>query len=365
MHIAVLGAGLIGSAAARHLALAGAQVTLIGPPEPLDWGRHDGVFGSHYDEGRITRGLDAMPFWATVSRASMARYDEIAELSGIPFFSRVGGLMAGLDVSDAATGGVGVAFDRIAPIEARGHGYHLPKTVSVLHEPAAGHISPRRLVAAQQSICALLGVERREETVRHMSAGRVQTEHGTYQFDQVLWAAGGFGAPQLNLPLSVQARTVAFFEVSEEEAERRAGMPTLILEDGRVIDIYLLPPIRYPNKKWYFKIGGGPHDRALDTEAEMRAWYRSGGDAEAARQLAAIFRTLVPDAEILSEDMAPCVTTYTPDQLPAIGRLDAHTCVATAGNGRGAKCSDELGRLGAAAVLKEAEPGLDPCRFNV
>ena len=70
MRYAVLGSGLIGSAAARHLATLGHDVTLIGPGEPADWGAHGGVFASHYDEGRITRGIEFTPFWAEVSRAS-------------------------------------------------------------------------------------------------------------------------------------------------------------------------------------------------------------------------------------------------------------------------------------------------------
>ncbi|MEM6898141.1 MAG: hypothetical protein AAF576_12180, partial [Pseudomonadota bacterium] len=126
---------------------------------------------------------------------------------------------------------------------------------------------------------------------------------------------------------------------------------------------YLLPPIRYPDGRVYLKIGGGPMDRQLRTEAEMRAWYHSGGDAAAAKALSAIFHTLVPGVEVLSEHHKPCVTTYMPDNLPAIGRLSAHVAVATAGNGRGAKCSDELGRLGAMALLGEVDPALDPLRF--
>ncbi|MEM9855635.1 MAG: hypothetical protein AAF841_14485, partial [Pseudomonadota bacterium] len=192
----------------------------------------------------------------------------------------------------------------------------------------------------------------------------VKTDAGSFEFDQVIWAAGGFGAPHLKLPLRVEARTVALLEVSREEAARRANMPTLILADGRVIDIYLLPPIRYPDGKWYFKIGGGPHDRRLRTEAEMTAWYQSGGDHRAADSLTAIFQTLVPDAVVMGARMAPCVTTYTPDELPAIGRLDEVTCVATGGNGRGAKCSDELGRLGARALLGDIDASLGPERFN-
>ncbi len=49
--VAVIGKGLIGSAAARHLARQTAGVVLIGPDEPAVRADHRDVFGSHYDEG--------------------------------------------------------------------------------------------------------------------------------------------------------------------------------------------------------------------------------------------------------------------------------------------------------------------------
>lgn len=44
MVIAVIGKGMIGAAAARHLALMGEEVLLIGPDEPQDYASHPGVF---------------------------------------------------------------------------------------------------------------------------------------------------------------------------------------------------------------------------------------------------------------------------------------------------------------------------------
>ncbi len=66
MRIAVIGRGLWGAAATRHLAMAGADVTLIGPSEPDDKHAHTGVFGSHYDEGRITRKNALDEYWIGV-----------------------------------------------------------------------------------------------------------------------------------------------------------------------------------------------------------------------------------------------------------------------------------------------------------
>ena len=67
---AVIGGGLFGSAAARHLVSDGHDVVLLAPPEPADRSEHDGVFASHYDEARITRVLDSDPLWSDLARAS-------------------------------------------------------------------------------------------------------------------------------------------------------------------------------------------------------------------------------------------------------------------------------------------------------
>ncbi|MGR3434701.1 MAG: FAD-dependent oxidoreductase, partial [Shimia sp.] len=95
MHIAIVGAGLIGSAAARHAAALGATVTLIGPDEPIEAAGHAGPFGSHWDEGRITRGLDAVPFWSVAARLSIARYAQIAAQGGRAVLREVGAGLVG------------------------------------------------------------------------------------------------------------------------------------------------------------------------------------------------------------------------------------------------------------------------------
>ena len=84
--IIVIGNGLIGSAAARYLAGESDAVALLGPPEPSDWENHDGVFSSHYDEGRITRIMDSNPHWAEFAHRSIDEYPNIEKESGIRFF---------------------------------------------------------------------------------------------------------------------------------------------------------------------------------------------------------------------------------------------------------------------------------------
>src|SRR5919108_2191049 len=91
----VVGKGLMGAAAARHLSAHSPSVALVGPDEPADRPSHGGVFGSHNDEGRITRILDRDRIWALLAQRSIARYRDIEERSGVPFYHEVGHLMVG------------------------------------------------------------------------------------------------------------------------------------------------------------------------------------------------------------------------------------------------------------------------------
>ena len=75
--VAVIGRGLIGSGAGRHLAESGRSVAVIGPGEPADWNASDGPFSSHHDQGRITRIAGRNAMWTEVAAHACARYADI------------------------------------------------------------------------------------------------------------------------------------------------------------------------------------------------------------------------------------------------------------------------------------------------
>lgn len=372
MEIAVIGRGLIGTAAARHLALAGREVGLIGPDEPPAMSTHQGVFASHYDEGRITRSLDPDPFWCRASRASIARYPEIAAASGIAFHTERGVLMAGPEGSAPMEriGRVaereGVHCERLdeAGLAARFAEFRFPPGTMGWHEPRdAGHISPRRLVAAQGRAAERAGARILNAQVLALEERAdgvvIRHEAGECHAARVLVAAGGYTNTLLPeaLPLAVMARTVAFFEVSAAEAARLSALPPLIYLNADGDGPYLLPPIRYPDGRWYLKLGGDPVDVPLHSGAEISAWFRMGGSAEVAAGLEAEMRARMPGLAIEAVSRAACVTTFTPEDRARLAMVTERIGVATAGCGRGAKCSDELGRLGALVVMGEGLPG--------
>ncbi|MBO9098893.1 MULTISPECIES: NAD(P)/FAD-dependent oxidoreductase [unclassified Rhizobium] len=371
----VIGRGMMGAAAARHLARQTNGVAVIGPDEPADRKVHSGVFASHYDEGRITRTIDPDPNWALLANRSIARYRELERESGIAFYSQVGCLAVG-----PRQGGADAYIDHVAKaaealkvrterfdddgLRARFPFFAFDRGSEGIYEPqGAGHISPRRLVKAQSLLAEKVGAKVLKETVvsiRDEGGIAVVTtgEGNVYRAEKALLAAGGFSiaASLLAAPVEmiVRGRTIAYFEISEADAMALGTMPSLITKGPDDVDsIYLLPPIRYPDGKYYLKIGGDPDDYDITSDAEMRAWFRTDGRASVRDHLTRIVRQLVPDLRPLSISSGACVTSYSPSTYPMIGyTASPRIGVLTGCSGTSAKSSDEIGRLGAELLLE-------------
>lgn len=371
MRVGVIGSGMIGSAAARHIAKSGHDVVLIGPGEPENKANHAGVFASHYDAGRITRRIDPSAFWARVSEESLSRYGEIYADSGIPFYTESGLLMTAPADHTAIASTISVAEQMGVPFEHfDGEGLDCRFTnfsfdvgeEGLFESEVAGHIDPRAFVRAQIKAAEKHGARVvRQEAIEVIESGghaTVVTPNERVEVDQVLMAMGGFAdmlTPQ-SLPLRVYSRTILLAEVDEAEAAKLAGMPPIIRYFNDGTDMYMLPPIRYPNGRIYFKIGGDPVDTQLNSIDEIKTWFRSGGDADVAALLERRMREVLQDVNLGAMHTSACVTTYTDHGLPMLERLNDRVSVATAGCGKGAKCSDELGRLGAELALGNELP---------
>ncbi|MDM9628647.1 FAD-dependent oxidoreductase [Rhizobium sp. S152] len=371
----VVGRGMMGAAATRHLALATDGVAAIGPDEPADRKNHDGVFASHYDEGRITRTIDPDRDWALLANRSIARYREIERDSGVSFYTPAGCLVVGPTRSsgngyvartESAARSLGVETSLLddAGLKERFGYFRFPEGSEGVHEATgAGYISPRNLVRAQSVSAAKAGAEMIDDiavSIRE-EGGLVSVETASgrsYRAEKVLLAAGGFSIAENLLPqpvdLKVYARTIAFFEVSEAAAEAFAGMPSLIAQGADGADgIYMLPPIRYPDGRLYMKIGGDPDDVTLQREPELRSWFRQDGRESVQAHLAKVISGLVPELKPVSTSTGSCVVSFTPSGYPMIGYgASTKIGVLTGGCGTAAKSSDEIGRLGAELLLE-------------
>ena len=311
---------------------------------------------------------------ALLARNSIGRYRDIETATGISFYREVGALLTGagskegqayVERTQRAAAIAGVAAERLAgdALQQRFPWFSFPEGSEGIHEASgAGHISPRRLVAAQSQLAERAGATRIDAAVASIreAGGHVAIELAdgeTLEAECVLCAAGGFSIQKNLLPvdldLKVYARTVVFFEVSEDDAKAMAAMPSMIHKAAEARDdIYMLPPIRYPDGRFYLKIGGDPDDLALPPE-ELGNWFRTDGRPATRAHLIERMNSLVPGLNVLSISSAACVTSFTPSGYPAIGWLSpGRIAVVTGGCGAAAKSSDEIGRLGAELVFE-------------
>ena len=377
--VAVIGRGMIGSAAARHLAEGGVSTALIGPTDAIDPTTIDGPFSSHGDEGRITRIAGRSLEWAQLAARSIARYRDIEQRSGISFHTGRG-LAISLPALDdwLDSGLIHGSNIRSLPADdlAARTGITVPGQHPVAYEgPPAGHINPRRLVAAQTRLTELAGGTVIDDTVTGLVAapasgsGRYQLTgaFGSVEASRILVATGAFGGHLLDAELDIEhrPRTIVMAELIERATDADpdaepatsspmpagANLPSLILADPpdqRLAELYWVPPVPYPDGGTYLKIGGNLRTNPrLPGEDDLVEWFHSSGDRAESEALEASLRALLPALDLGAVTTRPCVIAGTPSGYPYIGWVDDGIAVAIGGNGSSAKSSDELGRLAA------------------
>lgn len=369
--IAVIGMGLIGSAALRHLALEFPDLSVcgIGPDEPPNRKTHDGVFASHYDQGRITRVLDPSPLWGALARESIARYRLIEAAGAVEFHHRVGCLRA-TDVSENVRR-IDACAARFEPphqrLDAAGCKAAFPflsfsdEFVAWAETGEAGYINPRQLIEAQLNAAVARGATVMREIVSGLAVGRDGVEIATragrrFQARKALITAGGYTNTLLErkLDLPTKSHTILLAELPPDEIKRLRRMPSIIssFDHPDVASLYMLPPLPYPDGKTYIKLGPSGLDEryfnATEDDREIRPWFQSDGSAAIAATMKGALHRMIPDLKAVSYRTVPCLITYSAHGNPYIDSLvDRRLYLSTAGNGYGAKSSDEIGRIGA------------------
>jgi sarcosine oxidase len=374
VEVAVVGRGLIGSAAARHLAESGVAVALLGPGEPSDPSIHEGPFASHHDQARVTRIAAGQVLWARMAAAAIDRYEDISERSGIRFHRPRGLVSVPRDpdswlANSVANGGAARLVD--SDWVADRTGITVAADLVCIHEPApAGIIDPLALVAAQTRLVEMADGLVVDEWVASLDRSgdrwRLTGPFGVMSADRVLLATGGFGSALCPAPLELvrRPRTVVMAEIPPLSDDR---LPALIHD--RIVDpdlegIYWTPPVRYPDGRSYLKIGGDLCPRPEAEEAELTDWFRGGGDAREVAALTRVLGQLLPGVEIAATWSKPCVVVVTPTGDPYIGWVADGLAVALGGNGAAAKSSDEIGRLAATLFGPGWDAGYDPDAFT-
>ena len=378
---AVIGKGLIGSAAARYLSRDGARVVVIGPDEPTQPRAHRGVFSSHYDQGRITRLIGRDPVYSKLSEMAIEQYGAIERESELRFHFPVGMLIAQAPhVPDGHMKdplGTARALNRTFTLYEVGNRswretfpyFDFPEDYSVIHEPApAGYINPREMIRAQLACASRSGATIVRETATRVHATEatraIDTDGGNrYHADKVVIAAGAFtnfyDLLENKLAFEPETESIVLARVSDRDGERLAHAPTVIylVDDTELWDIYMTPPIRYPDGHFYIKLGANSihdtHPMSLDA---VGSWFRNGDSDQSKDALVRALRSLWPGLDFLSFETRRCILSHTPNGYPVIDELDDGVVVAAGGNGGSAQSSDALGHLAATVVRNEPWP---------
>ncbi|HRW10756.1 MAG TPA: FAD-dependent oxidoreductase, partial [Caldilineaceae bacterium] len=271
----VVGNGLMGSAAARYLSQWSDRVALIGPGEPADHSRHNGVFSSHYDEGRLAHKHSQDPIWSAISHEAVRTYPTLQAQSGVQFHGPVGRVIANRLTAEERQR----LLDWIAAVDPVGKELRLydatdrswqqrfpfldfPEDYSLLHELApAGYVNPRAMLRAQNIVAQQQGVTLIEQQVTDIQASAtgavVTTAAGEqHQAAKVLIATGAFtnfyGLLPKPLPLLLKTETMIWADVAPDTAARLQTMPGVgyNIDDPDIDDIYMAPPLRYPDGQY-------------------------------------------------------------------------------------------------------------------
>jgi sarcosine oxidase len=138
-------------------------------------------------------------------------------------------------------------------------------------------------------------------------------------------------------------------------------MPPIVyrIDHPRLAELYILPPIQYPDGRYYLKLGANTViDQFLTTVEEINSWYRAGDSQPMLEELRDMTLALFPGLRADSWHTHRCVITRTAHKRPYIDAVvPGQLYVAVGGNGQGAKAAEEVGRLAARLVSEDEGAG--------
>ena len=380
----IIGKGLFGSAATRYLSQVSDSVAIVGPDEPTDWGHHEGVFASHYDEGRVASFTGPDALWTWLDQASMAQYRALEKASGIPFYTASGRLSVIRHGEQVAYPYLPVSAVNTQAYTAATLPHHLPLRFPpdvdiVLEKVPSGHINPRAMVCAQLAVAQQQGAQIIAQMVTEVRNKGHEVEvtlasGHTLSAKKVLLATGAFsncfGLLECKLALQAVALTTVLAELSAQDAARLRDLPPINykISNGPVTHLTILPPLPYPDGRFYIKLScSTDRDQILPTFSDLHDWFSQPCNFPYLAETEHLLRSILPHISFLSWQTKPCVVCYTPLDKPFIDCLQAgRIYVAIGGNGGSAHPSDAIGQLAASLMTHERwTSDLDPAPFQV
>jgi len=351
----VLGTGGVGSAAAFHLARAGARV--LG----LDRFRPPHERGSSHGQTRMIRQAHfEHPDYTPLVLRSYQLWNELQALSQRQLYCETGVLQVGPEDGVVVPGVLQAAEEyelqveqlTAAEIERRWPLLRVPdKLVGVL-EPRAGYLLAEPCVQAHLDVARQAGAEFRfDEEVIGWELGDpicVRTAAGELATKRLIVTAGAWAGPllaELQLELTVRRKSLFWYSLAADRAEAASNLPGYLFElpDGV---FYGFPSMDDRGLKVGEHSGGATVDDPLHMDRQVNV------DEQAA--IENFLQACLPDTTGSLNEHAVCMYTMTPDESFVVDRHPEHANVVFAAglSGHGFKFTPVLGQALAELALE-------------
>jgi monomeric sarcosine oxidase len=330
--VIVLGLGVVGSAAAYHLARAGHR-TLA-----LEQFELDHRLGSSYGESRIIRYAYDETHYVAMAKKVFPMWRELEAVSGKSLMKQVGGIDFGypdratLTATRDALQAAGIPFEWLTRDEAarRFPQFKLDDGMVALVQADAAFLRASECVLAQTERARHHGAEILTNTpVERIeplnNAVRVHTPRGTFEAGRLALAAGPWmpkvlGALGLNMPLRPFREQVVFFKAADRA----------MFEPGR------FPVFIAHSEPWYYglpDVDGNGFKAAIhirNEEVDPDNMKRTPDEAYVAHMHDWV-RHYIPSGAGEVSEARICLYTMTPDQHFLIDRHPNYPHIAFAG----------------------------------
>jgi sarcosine oxidase len=354
--VIVVGAGVYGLGAARRLALAGADVTVLEAREA------GGSFAASAGSSRVLRfEYGAAAHYTDLVLRARTQWRELERLLGERLYDESGMLWFAIELSQylhdslETCEAAGLPVRLLEPAEAarRFPAFSVEGVAAVLHDAEGGVLHARRATLGMARLAAAAGVTLREGArVSAVGDGVVELADGTSAAaDQVLVATGAWTGRLLPAPVRSTQQVNVYLQLAT------AGLPVWTYD----LDVYGLSD----DDGAGLKVGGhavGPDVDPDDPAAREAPATEVQRLADAARRRLPGLEWPDGGAPIRGADV--CCYALTPTEAPIVDRLGDRTVVCAGFSGHGFKFAPTVAGAAADLVLGRT-PEIDLAPFRL
>jgi monomeric sarcosine oxidase len=327
--VIVLGVGVMGSAAAYHLARAGQRVLALEQFEV------DHTNGSSVDASRIFRHAYDHPAYVALARAAYPLWHALEAETGAHLMQYTGALDWGrpdgktMSAFKETLEDTGVEHEWLTPAETakRFPQFRLDDDMMGIYHADAGYLVASRCVMmlaqeAQKHGAVIQTNARVQEVIAHPDSVTVRTASESYSAARLIITAGSWSSQilsqlGLNLPLTPTRQQVIYFETQDPALFEPEQFPVFIAHGEPWY--YGLPSVEGSGMK------AAIHNLTEATDPDTMDRTVSREAIEHAREF---LRHYIPLADSEPRWTRTCLYTMTPDEHFIIDRHPAHSHIA-------------------------------------